>query len=168
MPVDEGPRPVVVDGEEDDVSLADDRPDVGLVEELGDRLTGEPIVSGDPGQGLGLVRAQIAVRAGLSRSVLRLEDVAVDEDEERARLGPVREVADERREELTPDPAAADEDDPVSHRLCLPSRSDRRPARASGRGGSRGPRRACPPWRSRRRAPAGVAWRALPRALGPG
>ncbi len=113
MSIDEGPRPVVVDREEDDVSLADDRPDVGLVEELGDRLDGEPIVSGDPGQGLGLVRAQIAVRAGLSRSVPRLEDVAVDEDEERARLGPVREVADERREQLAPDPAAADEDDPV-------------------------------------------------------
>jgi len=78
---------VVVDREEDNVSLADDRPDVGLVEELGDRLDGEPIHSGDPGQGLGLVRAQIAVRAGLSRSVPRLEDVAVDEDKERARLG---------------------------------------------------------------------------------
>ena len=55
MSIDEGPRPVVVDREEDDVSLADDRPDVGLVEELGDRLDGEPIVSCDPGQGLGLV-----------------------------------------------------------------------------------------------------------------
>src|SRR6266511_3405207 len=72
MPIDEGPRPVVVDREEDDVSLADDRSDVGLVEELGDRLTGEPIVSGDPGQGLGLVRAQIALRAGLPRAVPRL------------------------------------------------------------------------------------------------
>jgi hypothetical protein len=90
--------------------------DVGLVKELGDRLDGEPVDSGDPGQGLGLVGAQVAVRAGLSRSVPRLEDVAVDEDQERSRLGPVREVADERREELAPDPAAADEDDPVSHR----------------------------------------------------
>ena len=45
MSIDESPRPVVVDREEDDVSLADDRPDVGLVEELGDRLDGEPIVS---------------------------------------------------------------------------------------------------------------------------
>jgi hypothetical protein len=32
------------------------------------------------------------------RSVPRLEDVAVDEDEERARLGPVRKLADERRD----------------------------------------------------------------------
>jgi hypothetical protein len=34
-----------------------------------------------------------------SASSPRLEDVAVDEDEERARLGPVRQVADERRDE---------------------------------------------------------------------
>src|SRR3972149_4912367 len=35
MSIDEGPRPVVVDREEDDVSLAGDRSDIGLVEELG-------------------------------------------------------------------------------------------------------------------------------------
>jgi len=69
--------------------------------------------------------------------------MAVDEDEERARLGPVRQVADERREELAPDAAAADENDSTSHRPCLPSRSIRRPARANGRGGNRGSRRAC-------------------------
>jgi len=58
-----GPRPVVVDREEDDVALANDLPDIGLVAGLVDRLTGDPGVACDPGQGLGLVRAHVTPRA---------------------------------------------------------------------------------------------------------
>ena len=61
--LDECPRPVVVDRKEDDVALANDLPDIGLVAGLVDRLTCDPGVACDPGQGLGLVRAHVTPRA---------------------------------------------------------------------------------------------------------
>ena len=68
-----------------------------------------------------LRRTRGVFREELPRPVRRLEASPVDEDEERARLGPVRQVADERREELTPDPAQSDQYDPLIHRRHRPS-----------------------------------------------
>lgn len=127
VPVDERAGAVVVDREEDDVPLADDQPDVLVHHVLRDRLDGQPAFPDDRGQGLGLVGAQGVIREELSRPVLGLVDVAVDEDKERPRLGPVREVPDERRQELAPDAAQPDEHDTASHRRHPPSRSILRP-----------------------------------------
>jgi hypothetical protein len=58
VPVDERPRRVVVDREEDEVSLTDDVSDVVGAHVLGDRLDRQTSPAEHLGQGLGLVRAQ--------------------------------------------------------------------------------------------------------------
>ena len=102
-------------------------PDVGAGNELRHHLDGQSDRSGDPGQGLGLVRAQVADRAGLASEVPRLEGVAVDEDEERVWRLAAREVPRARPRELAADAAAADEDHAASHSRGLPAQPAVRP-----------------------------------------
>ena len=112
---------MVVDREEDEVSLADDEPDVVGTHVLGDRRDRQTSPAEHLGQGLGLVRAQGVIGEQLPRPVRDLVGVTVDEDEERSRLRAEREVPDERRQQLAPDAAQSDEHDPLRHRSHRPS-----------------------------------------------
>jgi len=97
--IDQGSRPMIVDREQDDVPLAKNIADVGLVEVDRNRLAGETCLADPAGERLGLVGADGGYRELLTKRVDGLEDVAVDEHEQRL-AGGMSQIPDKWRQQL--------------------------------------------------------------------